>query len=199
MSAKLNSTAAKILPFALAAATGAVWFWGVGPSDAAMKAVRQEVARLSGEVNEMNLGLQELAALEREMAQTATNRAAYAGCVIEPLLGSVAMRAKTLLDPIAAEVGIEDVRYEDASTSALPPTETSPRVPYVRARVSVMASASYMSLVSFLSRVERQVPGACVVSAYIGIGGRDVEVQVGTFVFEWLSEPPEGEMGGRAQ
>ena len=199
MSAKMNPKVAKVLPFVLLAAAAVIWFLAVSPLDDAMRAVRAEIAGLSGEVREMGQGVQELEKLEGDLAVCASNRAAHADCVIEPLLGSVAMRAKTLLDPIAAETGIEDVRYEDAAPGQLPPTATVPKVPYVRARVRVQANASYMALVSFLSRVERLVPGACVVFANISAGGRDVEIQSGEFVLEWLSEPTEKEVGGAAR
>ena len=199
MSAKKDTKLGAVLPFAFLLAAGGAWWFGVAPGDEELARVKGETRAAAVECAQMQGGLNERPAVEATIAAYGTNRLAYADSHIEPLLGSVAMRAKTLLEPIATACEIDYVRYEDLRSVALPPMETVSSKPLVRARVKVSAEASYMKLVSFLCQAERRLPGMAVAAVRIEAGGSDVEVQRGEFVFEWLTDAAAQSAEGRGQ
>lgn len=111
---------------------------------------------------------------------------------LTPLLNSYAMRAKALVDVIAAEAGLLNVEYVEGEQRALPaPKGPMPANRTARRSVTLHAMADYAAIASFLLRLEKELPQVTLQSLNIqqkpGITDRqDVEI-----VLEW---PGKGEV-----
>jgi hypothetical protein len=68
------------------------------------------------------------------------------------------MRAKSLLDPLAIGAGLNDITYSDEPFRALPLPKPMPRQLHTRAAVKLDATGSYQQAVSFLLRLEKEMP-----------------------------------------
>jgi len=84
-----------------------------------------------------------------------TNQATW----IMPILNSYAMRVKALVDTMATEAGLVNVEYDEGSLLALPvPRERVPNNQTARRSVRIKAKADYAAAVSFLLRIEKEIP-----------------------------------------
>lgn len=121
--------------------------------------------------------------------ETMREHASLAGSLLEPLLDSYAMRAKTLLEAEADAASLSGVQFSDVGSYALMPAVTPvSKSPYVLRGVRVTAFGSYQRLATFVCRVERLFPMVLVDSVTISAElGRDIAQQRGEFVFCWLS------------
>ncbi len=118
----------------------------------------------------------------------------YQKKLLEPLLESYAMRAKSLLDPHAKAVGMTIVDYAELPTRRLPlPPNTSPVHPpkqlYARKPIRLTCTGSYARIVSFILRVEEKMPHVSI-EAFSLKSQNDPDVQSATIVCEW---PIKGE------
>lgn len=138
--------------------------------------------------------LERLAALEAELQS-------LRDAMLTPLLESYAMRAKEILDPIAAESGVTVVDYAqpDLVPRLLPLVQPRPTTQlYARQPVRLTCRGSYAALVSFMLRIEKLLP---LVSeqAFSLKAQQDNDVQTATLVLEWpvlgadmTPKPPKG-------
>ncbi len=120
--------------------------------------------------------------LEKEHA-----RLASAG-VLTPLLNSYTMRAKTLIEPFAAEYGLN---LENVKELAVIPLKRSPVLTdtaYARLPVEFTTSGSYTQIVAFISRVEDKLPMTTLSSLKILAQNRDPESHQAAICWEWLIE-----------
>ena len=116
-------------------------------------------------------------------------RKAYLDGLLEPLLESYAMRAKSLLDPLAADVGLTVGDYAELPARRLPlPKPMAPQL-YARKPIRMTCTGSYATIVSFLLRVEEKIPLASL-EAFSLKTQKDPDNQAATLVFEW---PIKGE------
>lgn len=115
--------------------------------------------------------------------QSATNRAT---CLV-PVLNSYAMRVKALVDTMASEAGLEDVEYIEGDLIELPlPKELAPALRTARRTVRIKATADYAAAISFLLRVEKDMPVATLQSLAIHPSkALKTEQQDVEFIFEW--------------
>jgi hypothetical protein len=104
--------------------------------------------------------------------------------MLTPLLESYAMRAKSILDPFALGAGLVDVDYADEAFRALPLTKPMPRQLHTRAAVKMTATGSYQEAISFLLRLEKELPLTSVQSFAI-TAQQDPEAQLISMVIEW--------------
>jgi len=112
-----------------------------------------------------------------------TNRAT---CLV-PVLNSYAMRVKALVDTMASEAGLEDVEYIEGDLIDLPlPKEHAPAQRTARRTVRIKATADYAAAISFLLRVEKDMPVATLQSLAIHPSkALKTEQQDVEFIFEW--------------
>jgi len=148
-----------------------------------------------GKCREERQGLKDLqASTERDLnespkvkswiAKVEKERQPYVGGLLEPLLESWAMRAKSVLDPLAAAVGVKIQDYRELSPRALPLTKPVALQLYARRPVRIECRGSYAELASFLLRVERELPLVSVQALSIRTQ-QNPEEQAATIVFEW--------------
>jgi len=113
--------------------------------------------------------------------------------LLVPMLNSYAMRAKSLLETIAAESGIDNVTYDEGIQWVLPvPPEMLPKSRTARRSVQVRATGDYAAIASFILRAERKLPLMTVQSLTIRKSDAgDPENQTLELTVEW---PCEGEV-----
>lgn len=123
--------------------------------------------------------------------------------MLTPLLGSWAMRAKSVLDPLAERAGLAGVDYQELPPRALPLTKPVAKQLYARRPVRMTCRGGYAALASFLLRVELDFPLVSLQSLRIAAGNAP-ESQVADFIFEWPAEggssiPPKPPAKGGAK
>ena len=104
--------------------------------------------------------------------------------MLEPLLGSYAMRAKSILEPLAFDAGLSNLDYAEATTRALPLPRPAPKQLHMRRPIRITARGSYMGAISFLMRVEKEHPLVTLQSMNITTNP-DPDQQRIEMVFEW--------------
>jgi Tfp pilus assembly protein PilO len=138
--------------------------------------------------------LRDVANIETLKAQTAaTNaqmQALLAQGVIEPLLGSIAMRGKALLDPLAQATGfrIDTVRELPPLPLQLP--KPPPEQTYARQPVEFTGQGSYEQITAFIAKAEKAQPLLTLSSLLILCQQQTPERHKVIITFEW---PVKGE------
>ena len=94
------------------------------------------------------------------------------------------MRAKSKLDPLAADVGLKVTDYAEMPVRALPLPKPMPRQLYARRPIRVTAQGSYAEIASFVLRVEKMLPYVSLQALNLKVQ-RTPEVQSAEIVFEW--------------
>ena len=94
------------------------------------------------------------------------------------------MRAKSKLDPLAADVGLKVVDYAEMPVRALPLPPLAPRQLYARRPIRVMARGSYAEIASFILRVEKMLPYVSLQALSIK-AQKTPETQSAEIVLEW--------------
>lgn len=169
-------------------AAAAVWWFGAVSASDSRRALEKETSDLGAKTSEMHRCVNERDRMRREFDAVKERLSLFESALLKPQLGSYAMGAKDLLERISDEVGLSRARFENLPAPVLlPATKPASAKPYVRRRVKVTASGSYQKLAGFLCRVERIHP--CVLTESVTIESAGGGEQLGTFVFDWLSEP----------
>ena len=104
--------------------------------------------------------------------------------LLEPLLGSYAMRAKSVLDPLATDVGLRITDYAEMPVRLLPLPKPQAAQLYARKPIRLACTGSYATIVSFLMRVEKKLPLVSL-EAFSLKTQKDPDNQTATLVFEW--------------
>ena len=137
----------------------------------------------------MALDLKGADQLKSRLDAIKVDRQKYLNGLLEPLLESYAMRAKSLLDPLAADVGLTIGDYAEMPVRKLPlPKPQAPQL-YARKPIRMTCTGSYATIISFLLRVEAKMPLVSL-EAFSLKTQKDPDNQSATIVFEW---PIKGE------
>jgi Tfp pilus assembly protein PilO len=159
----------------------------------------QKQIRLTLEKNDslnetLNQMLQDVASVETLKKQSATSTsqldALSAQGVIEPLLGSFAMRGKALLDPLALESGFSIDNVKECPQIPLQLPKPPPKQVYVRQPVEFSGQGSYTQIVSFIAKAEAAHPLLTLASLLILSQQQTPETHKASITFEW---PAKGE------
>lgn len=161
-----------------------IYLFGVQPSCAQRLKNRENLENLEAQQMRMNSNLRRADLVNKDLNETQAKLKPYGDAMLTPLLESYAMRAKSILDPFALGAGLVDVNYADEAFRALPLTIPVPRQLHTRAAVKVTATGSYQEAVSFLLRVEKELPMTSVQSFAI-VAQQNPEAQKVSFVIEW--------------
>lgn len=169
----------------------AIAFFGIWPAHQRLKALQTEVAGLAANQAGMQRDIAGAPTQQRATdAAEAERDAVLAEGVIEPLLGSFAMRGKTLVDPLAAEAGfvISNVREDRFIPLQVP--APPPRQLYGRQLVEFSGLGAYTQIVAFVHAVEQTFPLAILSGFKIESQMQTPERHRATITFEW---PVKGE------
>ena len=172
--------------FALAVAGVAVviYMFAVQPCQDSIVKVRREIETLEGQLNVTKRDLKDSPRVKSMLVEVESARKPFMDALLTPILESWAMRAKSKLDPLAADVGVKVVDYSELPVRALPLPKPPPRQLYARRPIRLTAQGSYAEIASFVLRVEKMLPYVSMQSLTINTQ-RDPEVQSAEIVFEW--------------
>ena len=129
--------------------------------------------------------------LKSRLDELEAERKKFLDGLLEPSLGSYGTAAGSLLKPIAEAVGLAvSVDSVDLPMRRLPlpPPPLSPQL-YARKPIRLTCTGSYMRIISFLQRVEEQLPLVSL-EAFSLKTQKDPDNQSATIVLEW---PIKGE------
>lgn len=179
-----NAQRSVLMTFGLAAVATVLYMFAVQPSDASLTRARTRLAGLQDRENRMNADLRNADNVKKTLADLDAGMAPFNAALLTPLLESYAMRAKSLLDPLVIGAGLTDPEYTDEPFRALPVPKPLPRQLHTRAAVRIAARGSYQAAVSFLLRLEKEMPLVSVQSLNI-TAQADPAVQSVSIVLEW--------------
>ena len=166
-------------------------FFAVLPTRARLATIRKEIDDLNISLTKIRSDIE---GTERQRSKTsalsAERDAILASGVIEPLLGSFAMRGKTLVEPFAQATGfmIESVKELPAIPLQLP--TPAPEQVYARQPVEFTGYGSYTQITAFITYTEASLPLATLSSLQIQSQQQSPEVHRAVIAFEW---PTKGE------
>jgi len=159
---------------------------------------RTRLKKLGAEIDAIKVNLAavhaDIAAADQQKAKTAAlaaQRDAFLESgVIEPLLGSFAMRGKALLDPFAQETGFAIETVKELPLIPLQVPSPAPLQLYGRQPVEFSGRGSYTQITAFISYAERALPLATISSLLILGQPQNPEIHKALITFEW---PAKGE------
>ena len=176
---------------AIGAVAVVLYMFCVEPCQSSLAKARKEHEDLKGQQAAMVLDLKGADQLKSRLDALETERKKYLDGLLEPSLGSYGTAAGALLKPIAEDVGLAiSVDSVDLPMLRLPlpPPPLSPQL-YARKPIRLTCTGSYMRIISFLQRVEEQLPLVSL-EAFSLKTQRDPDNQLATIVLEW---PIKGE------
>lgn len=170
------------------AATLAAYLALVMPTSGRLAKLGREQVDLRKKVQTVNIDLASKGDVERRIDKVKAELADFSALQLEPLLESYAMRAKALVGTMAEEAGLLDAEFSDLPPRALPVLPKEPRPARLHARLPIMIACAgdYAAIVSFILRVERELP-------HVALGGLKItpgmptqpEIQRAEIVLEW--------------
>ena len=172
------------------AAAAILYLFAVQPAQMSIDKAKRELSGLSEQRRIMERDLKDSARVKDALAEIDAKQKPYLDALLTPLLESWAMRAKSLLDPIAADVGLTIVDYAEQPVRALPLPKQPPRQLFARHPIRVVCKGSYAEIASFILRVEKLLPHVALQALQIK-AQKDPEAQAAEIVLEW---PAKGEL-----
>jgi len=168
-----------------------ILFLGAQPQLDVIKAAGYEVHSMNAQMAQMRADIANTEPQKEATDKVMAERDALLALgVIEPLLGSFAMRGKTLLDPIAQQTGfhIDSVRELPAIPLQLP--KPAPEQLYYRQPVEFTGQGSYTQITAFITQTETFNPLAALSGLHILGQPQTPEMHRAVITFEW---PAKGE------
>lgn len=172
------------------AGAAVIYLFAVQPAQMSLEKSRRTLEGLTNQSRVMERDLKDSPRVKGMLAEIGAKQKPYLDALLTPLLESWAMRAKSVLDPIAADVGLAILDYAEQPVRALPLPTPPPRQLFARRPIRVMCRGSYAEIASFILRVEKLLPYVAVQSLQIK-AQKDPEAQSAEIVFEW---PAKGEL-----
>jgi len=136
----------------------AIYLLAVDPASAALSRERVRLEGLRDSQRRMTTDLSTAGTVQKTLEDLEAEMKPFADAELTPLLGSYAMRAKSLLDPLTAGAGLVDVEYSEEDTRKLPVPMPMPKQLHARAAVRIGARGSYQAIASFLLMLEKNFP-----------------------------------------
>lgn len=180
------------------AAAAVIYLFAVQPAQMSIGKAKRELDGLREQRRIMERDLKDSARVKGMLDEINAAQKPYLDALLTPLLESWAMRAKSLLDPIAADVGLSIVDYAEQPVRALPLPKQPPIQLFARHPIRVVCKGSYAEIASFILRVEKLLPHVALQALLIK-AQKDPEAQSAEIVLEWpakgeqsVSAPPSG-------
>ena len=194
MSAEPSRSSSAKNPFFLSAlilaGAAVIYLFAVQPAQMSIDKAKRELSGLKEQRRIMERDLKDSARVKGVLAEIDAAQKPYLDALLTPLLESWAIRAKSLLDPIAADVGLSIVDYAEQPVRALPLPTPPPRQLYARHPIRVVCRGSYAEIASFVLRVEKLLPHVALQSLLIK-AQKEPDAQSAELVLEW---PAKGEL-----
>ena len=174
---------------AIGAVAVVLYMFCVEPSQTALQKAKTDLSGLQDKQAQMVRDLKGAGQVKERLEAIQSQRQDYLTGLLHPMLESYAMRAKSLLDPLAEDVGLSVSDYTELPVRRLPlPKPQSPQL-YARKPIRLTCTGSYATIVSFLLRVEEKLPLVSL-EAFSLKTQKDPDNQSATIVLEW---PIKGE------
>ena len=135
-----------------------IYIAAVEPAISKRETTSRELEELKSRHEVMLRNLSGADKLKTRMADIDEKLKPYHDAMLVPLLESLAMRAKSILDPLALGAGLGETDYEELPAIALPVPKRLPVQLHARQPIRITARGSYQSAVSFLMRLEKEFP-----------------------------------------
>ena len=152
-----------------------LYMFCVQPSQSSLDKAKADLAGLEAQQGTMMRDLKDAIDAERKE---------FLAGLLKPMLGSYAMRAKSVLDPLATDVGLRITDYAEMPVRLLPLPKPQAAQLYARKPIRLTCTGSYATIVSFLMRVEKKLPLVSL-EAFSLKTQKDPDNQTATLVFEW--------------
>jgi len=166
-------------------------FLAVRPTQKKIQRTRQESELLNQTLVLMRTDIATTEALKAQNAAVNAQRDALVlSGVIEPLLGSFAMRGKTLLDQVAQETGFRIDTVKELPMIPLQLPKPAPEQTYGRQPIEFTGQGSYTQITAFVTQSERAQPLATLSSLLILSQQQTPQIHKAIITFEW---PVKGE------
>ena len=169
---------------AIGAVAVILYMFCVQPSQSSLAKAQAELSDLQSQQSAMVRDLKGAAQVKSRLDAIEAERRRYLSGLLEPMLGSYAMRAKSLLDPLASDAGLRISDYAEQPVRLLPLSKPQAAQLYARKPIRLTCTGSYATIVSFLMRVEKKLPLVSL-EAFSLKTQKDPEMQSATLVFEW--------------
>ena len=180
-----NAQRSFVVTLAIAAVAVVLYMFAVQPCSESLERSKQTLDQLMSKKQVIDRDLRESAKVRVKLETLESAIAPYQDAMLTPLLESWAMRAKSKLDLFAAEAGLVNIDYAELPVRALPVPKPLPKQLFARRPIKVSCRGSYAEIVSFLMRVEKELPYVAMQSFKLD-AQHDPEMQRGDIVFEWL-------------
>ena len=180
-----NAKRSFVVTIVISAVAVMLYMFGVQPCDESRNRAKSDLSQLQSRKQGVDRDLRDSAKVKGKLEEIGTAIAPYEEAMLTPLLESWAMRAKSKLDVFAAEAGLLNVDYTELPVRALPVPKPLPAQLYARRPIKASCRGSYAEIVSFLMRVEKELPYVSMQSFKLD-AQQDPEMQRGDIVFEWL-------------
>ena len=165
-------------------AAAVIYMFAVQPAEESLAKARREHDDQEAKLQSVNANLRAAPQNKERLQKLAEGLKPFRDAMLEPLLGSYAMRAKSILEPLAFGAGLSNLDYAEMPTRALPVPRPVPALLHARRPIRVTAQGSYMGAISFLLRVEKEHPLITLQSFALSTT-TDPERQQIEMVFEW--------------
>lgn len=161
-----------------------VYLFCIEPARQTLEKARRDYSALNDQRDAMFRDLKGAAQVKDRLNAIETSRRPYLDALLTPLLESYAMRAKSFLDPLAADACVQIKDYEELDARALPLVKPQAPQLYARKPIRVKCVGTYAEIVSFLMRVEKMLPMVTLQAFSLKVQNTPDE-QTATLVFEW--------------
>jgi len=179
-----NAKRAFLTTIVLGVFAAAIYFFAVEPAVASLSRERTRMEELKESQRRMTADLNSAGTVQKTLEELETEMKPFAAAELTPLLGSYAMRAKSLLDPLISGAGLTDVEFSEEATRKLPTPLPMPRQLHARAAVRITAKGSYQAIASFLLMIEKNLPLVSLQSLQI-LSQQNPAKQTVTMNLEW--------------
>jgi len=179
-----NAKRSLLLTLVAGTVAAGLYFGAIEPTELRLAKTRVTLKDRTAKHHALTADLARNDQIQKALDESAARLAAYETTLIEPLLESTAMRAKALVDNLAAGCGLIGAEYEAQSPLALPIVGPAPARLYARCPIKLTCRGSYQAAVSFIQCVEKRFPLVALQSLAVN-AGTDPDLQLVTIVFEW--------------
>ena len=179
-----NAKRALLVTLGFGAIAATLYFFAIESTEATLARTRRTLQDQTLKHRTITANLSQADTITKTLAEGIVRLAAYEKDMIEPLLESTAMRAKSFVDPIATGCGLVGMEYEQETPIALPVFGYASREQYVRCPIKMTCRGSYQATVSFVKCVEKRFPLVALEALAVS-AGNDPDLQQVSIILEW--------------
>ena len=180
-----NSRRSALVTIAFALLAAGIYFLAVSPTKTRLQKSAKALSEHRARHATVMKNLASSGTVAKRIEETESALKPVREAMLEPLLESLAMRAKSLVDVMAQEAGLADLEYEALDQRALPVPGRMPRQLHAREPIRITARGSYQATASFLMRLERDMPLVALEALSITAVQATPETQRVEMILEW--------------